>query len=83
MSQFMIWSRVEVRDAGGFTAIVTAIPCDSAERLAPEERTLDCGTRHGAEAAATCIARSLSDDIHARGGRASRAPRVRETSSVY
>jgi hypothetical protein len=82
MSQFMIWSRVEKRH-GAFVAVATAIPCNTEERCAPEERTAECATRDGAEAAAASLAQSLSDDIHARGGRVSAESRPARTSSVY
>ena len=62
MSRFMIWSRVEVRH-GSFVAVATAIPCNAREPRAPEERTLECGTRDGAEAAAAGLAQSLSNDL--------------------
>ncbi|HEX7559106.1 MAG TPA: hypothetical protein VF386_07895 [Usitatibacter sp.] len=82
MSRFMIWSRVELRH-GGFVAVATAIPCGTREPRAPEERALECDTRDGAEAAAARLAQSLSDDIHARGGRASAASRATEASPLY
>jgi hypothetical protein len=69
MSQFMIWSRVETLPNGHFVAIASAIPCNSGERCAPEERCLPCESRAGAEAAAAQLAHALSHDIHARGGR--------------
>jgi hypothetical protein len=82
MSQFMIWSRVEVRQ-GGFVAIATAIPCGIREPRTPEERTLECGTRDGAEAAAARLAQDLSDDIHARGGRVPAGSRATQVSPLY
>jgi hypothetical protein len=82
MSQFMIWSRVEVRQ-GGFVAVATAIPCGTGEPRPPEERTLECGTRDGAEEAAARLAQALSDDIHARGGRVSANSRVTQGSPLY
>ena len=82
MSQFMIWSRVEVRHEG-FVAVATAIPCGTREPRTPEERTLECSTRDGAEAAAARLAQALSDDIHARGGRVSAGSRVTQASPLY
>ncbi|HEX7466377.1 MAG TPA: hypothetical protein VF309_07040 [Usitatibacter sp.] len=82
MSRFMIWSRVEVRH-GTFVAVATAIPCKAGEPGVPEERTLECGTRDGAEAAAARLAQSLSDDIHARGGRVPAGSRATEASPLY
>jgi hypothetical protein len=82
MSQFMIWSRVEVRQ-GGFVAVATAIPCSAGQPCAPEERTLECGTRDGAEAAAARLAQSLSEDIHARGGRVSPGSSAAQASPLY
>lgn len=82
MSRFMIWSRVEVRQ-GGFVAVATAIPCSTGEPRVPEERTLECDTRDGAEAAAARLARSLSDDIHARGGRVPATSRATDASPLY
>ena len=69
MSRFMIWSRVETLADGRFVAIASAIACNPEERCAPEERSLPCENRPGAETAAARLARALSDDIHARGGR--------------
>ena len=82
MSHFMIWSRVEIRH-GAFVAVATAIPCGNGQSRAPEERTLECDTCDGAEQAAARLAQSLSDDIHARGGRAPAGSRATEASPLY
>jgi hypothetical protein len=82
MSQFMIWSRVEVRH-GSFVAVATAIPCNATRPRVPEERTLECDTRDGAEQAAARLAQSLSDDIHARGGRVPPGSRATQASPLY
>jgi hypothetical protein len=82
MSRFMIWSRVEQR-RGTFVAVATAIPCDTGERRAPEERTAECATRGDAEAAAAILAQSLSGDLRARRGRASRAPELPAAMPLY
>jgi hypothetical protein len=83
MSQFMVWSRIEVRRGGGFVAIATALPCNAGRHRAPEERKLECDSRDGAEEAAARLARALFDDIHAQGRRASRASELPETSPLY
>lgn len=81
MAQFVIWSRVECRGTGSFVAIASAIPCNSEERGAPEERSLECPNRESAETAAARLARALSDDIHARGARDSNAALERQSST--
>ena len=78
----MIWSRVELR-RGSFVAVATAIPCNAREPRALEERTLECGTRDGAEAAAARLAQALFDDIHARGGRVPAGSRASEAPPPY
>ena len=74
MSRFMVWSRIEERRGGSFLAIASAIPCSAGERCAPEERTLECDSRDGAEEAAERLALALIDEMHSRAGEAARVP---------
>jgi hypothetical protein len=83
MSQFVIWSRVEAQQNGRFIAIASAIPCNSEERCAPEERSLACESRSAAEAASATLARALTDDIHARGGRVAGEREPQHRTSVF
>lgn len=83
MSQFMIWSRIEERPGGCFVAIASAIPCSAGERCAPEERTLECDSRDGAEEAAERLARALIDEMHARGRRASGESQIAGAAALY
>jgi pyruvoyl-dependent arginine decarboxylase (PvlArgDC) len=83
MSKFMIWSRVETHDGNRFTAVATAVPCDSQEHTATEERVQRCESHAAAEAAAQRLAGELFHDIHARGGCVAAAPETRHRSIGY
>jgi hypothetical protein len=83
MSQFMIWSRIEMRQGGRFVAIASAIPCSAGQHSAPEQRTLECDSRNGAEAAAGRLARALIDEMHARRRRLAGVPQAAPVSPFY
>ena len=83
MSRFMIWSRVETHAGGAFVAVASAIPCNTGERGASQERTEDCKSLLVAEKTAQRLARELSHDIHARGGSVARERESQHRSVGY
>lgn len=83
MGKFVIWSRVEATGDGHFFAVASAIPCDTEERCAPEERAEGCASREAAERTVQRLARELSHDIHERGGRVAPARDAQPRSATY
>lgn len=67
MVAYSICTQIEQVAPRRFVARAFAIPVDVGERCAPDERRAHCLSREAARAAAARLARSLVEDVLARG----------------